>query len=58
LARRRSKGSGRSKGRGRRARSVTKKHGQRSKHTRVIIETDNRGSKRTTVYEEIYEEEW
>ncbi len=48
----------RSKGRGRRARSVPKKHGQRSKHTRVIIETDNRGSKRTTVYEEIYEEEW
>ena len=36
----------------------SKTHGERSKHTRVIIETDNRGSKRTTVYEEIYEEEW
>jgi hypothetical protein len=47
-----------SKGRGRRARSATKRHAQRSKHTTVTIETHNRGSKRTTVYEEVYEQEW
>jgi len=57
LARRKSKG--RSGSRGRRARSATKKkHIQRSKRTTIIIETQGRGPKRTTVYEDVYEEEW
>jgi hypothetical protein len=59
LARRKTKGRRRSRGRGRRARSATKKtHIQRSKRTTIIIETQGRGPKQTTVYEDIYEEEW
>jgi hypothetical protein len=50
-------------GRGRRARSATKKPAQRStqrsKRTTVITETERGWSpKRTIVYEEFYEEEW
>ena len=58
LARRKPKGRGRSRGRGSRARSVNKKHTRRSKRTTVVIETQGRGPKRTTVYEEVYEQEW
>jgi hypothetical protein len=53
-------------GRLRRPRSTTtrwaspspRKTAQRSKRTTVIIETRGRGSKRTTVYEEVDEQEW
>jgi hypothetical protein len=59
----RTAGKGRSTGTGRRARSATKKPAQRStqryKRTTVITETKRgRGPKRTTSFEEVYEEEW
>ena len=59
----RSAGRGRSTGRGSWARSATKKPArrstQRTKRTTVITETERGwGPKRTTVFEEVYEEEW
>ncbi len=68
LARRKWKGKKRSKGRGGRTRSAAKEQAQRPKRTTIIqhskrttitIKTrGRRGSERTTIYEEDYEQEW